>query len=137
MQDPDRYEFAFEPAFRVAGLPFGVTPATTMLEVRDDAVDIRFGPWRVHVDRDDIEDIQVSGPYQPLKVIGPARLSLRDRGLTLATNSTRGVCLKLRRPVRGIDPLGLLRHPGVTVTVAEPERLFERLSPATASPQGQ
>jgi hypothetical protein len=32
------------------------------------------------------------------------------------------------RPVRGLDPLGVLRHPELTVTVRDPERLLSRLS---------
>jgi hypothetical protein len=31
------------------------------------------------------------------------------------------VCLLLREPVLGIDPAGLVRHPGLTVTVADRE----------------
>jgi hypothetical protein len=32
--------------------------------------------------------------------------------------------------VPGIEPLGLLRHPNLTVTVAQPDRLAERLRQA-------
>ena len=38
------------------------------------------------------------------------------------------VCLRLREPVPGIEPTGLLRHPGVTVTVADPDELVRLLS---------
>lgn len=38
------------------------------------------------------------------------------------TTTTRGVCLLLRQPVPGIDPLGVIRHPGLTLTVANPQR---------------
>jgi hypothetical protein len=123
-----RFEFEFEPAFRAAALPFGIRPGTAVVEVDGHEVRIRFGPWRVRFDRDDVVGAEVSGPYQLAKVIGPARLSLADRGLTFATNQRRGVCIRLRRPVRGIDPLGLLRHPAVTVTVADPDALAERLT---------
>jgi hypothetical protein len=44
-----------------------------------------------------------------------------DRGLTFGTTYKRGVCLAFHAPVRG--PLPLLRHPNLTLTVAEPDRL--------------
>jgi hypothetical protein len=122
-----RFEFEFEPAFRLAALPFGVRPDRAGVEVRRDELDIHFGPWHVQIPRDDIVSVEVTGPYSPIKVIGPPHLSLRDRGLTLGTNHRRGVCIRLRRPIRGIDPLGLIRHPGVTVTVADPDRLVALL----------
>ena len=59
-----------------------------------------------------------------------ARLSLADRGLTFGTVATRGVCIQFREPVRGIEPTGLLRHPNLTVTVAEPDLLVTRLRQA-------
>ena len=64
-----------------------------------------------------IPKAEITGPYSLLKTIGPARLSVSDRGLTFATNSRRGVCLRFVRPVPGIDPLGKIKHPNLTVTV--------------------
>jgi hypothetical protein len=79
--------------------------------------------------------VAVTGPYALLKTAGPARLAITDRGLTFATNGDRGVRLTFATPVRGLDPLGLLRHPELTVTVADPDRLTallkERLTPDT------
>jgi len=46
------------------------------------------------------------------------------------------VCLEFHEPVTGIDPLGLIRHPGLTVTVADPEGLAAALAadaPASSS----
>ena len=124
----DRFEFAFEPAFRLAALPFGVTPRTAWVELRGDRLDVRFGPWRARVDLDEIEGTAITGPYQRIKVMGPAHLSFADRGVTFATNHHRGVCIRLRHPVAAIDPFGLIRHPGITVTVADPEGLVERIA---------
>ena len=42
-----RFEFAFARAYRIAGLPFGVTPRTTWAEVGDGELRVRFGPWRM------------------------------------------------------------------------------------------
>ena len=81
----------------------------------------RFGPWRLSTPLENVAGTEVTGPYQLLKVIGPPHLSLRDRGLTFATNRQRGVCIRFRRPV------GLLRHPSLTVTVADPDALARAL----------
>ena len=72
--------------------------------------------------------IKREGSYLGVSYIhaGPAHLSFADRGVTFATTTRKGVCFTLREPVPGIAPFGLLPHPGVTVTVAEPERLLER-----------
>lgn len=60
-----------------------------------------------------------------LKTAGPAHLSLADKGLTFATNGDHGVCPIMRQAVPGIDPFGLLRHPNLTVTVADCDGLVE------------
>lgn len=125
--EPRTFELAFEPLYRLAGLPLDVRPATTAVEVSDDEVVIRFGRWSTRIDRSTITDVEVTGPYTVPKTIGPPHLSLTDRGITFATNRRRGVCLRLSRPVPGIEPLGVLRHPGVTVTVADPEALADLL----------
>jgi len=44
-----------------------------------------------------------------------------DRGITMAATTAGGVCLRLRRPVKGIDPLGIIRHAGVTLGVDRPD----------------
>jgi hypothetical protein len=82
-----RFDFAFAPAYRRLAWPLGVNPDTAWVEVRDDEVfEARFGFWR-------------------------ARLAITDRGLTFATNGKRGVLILFETPVRGLDPLGILRHP--------------------------
>jgi hypothetical protein len=66
--------------------------------------------------------------------IGPAHLSFTDRGLTMATNGDRGVCIRFREPVAGIEPTGRIRHPGLTVTVADCDGLLARLAAAGTTP---
>ena len=68
-----------------------------------------------------------SGPFAPVKVIGGPRLSLADRGVTFATSTDGGVCIRFHRPVRALLPVGPVRHPALTVTVADPDRLVELL----------
>jgi hypothetical protein len=76
-----------------------------------------FGPWRVETSLVNVAYATSTGPYHPVKTIGPPHLSLSDRGLTFATNDREGLCIQFHVPVRGIDPLGLIRHPALTVTV--------------------
>ena len=59
--------------------------------------------------------------------LGPARLAITDGGLTFASNGDRGVLLSFREPVPAIDPLRLIRHPELTVTVADVHGLVSAL----------
>lgn len=127
-REPQRFDFAFDARMTPAALPFGITPFTTKVEVADGELRARFGPWTVRTPLDNVVSAEVTGPYSWPKVIGPPRLSLRDRGVTFATNAERGVCIRFRKPVSALVPGGLLRHPGLTVTVDEPERLVEALT---------
>jgi hypothetical protein len=113
------FEFRFTKTYRIVSLPFGVTPSTCEVRVGADRLLVRFGLWHVETTLDNIADVDITGPYTLLKTAGPAHLSLADRGITFATNGDRGVCLRMREPVAGIDPFGLVRHPGVTVTVRD------------------
>jgi hypothetical protein len=106
---------------------FGITPATAWVDVGDKTLEARFGLWRVSTPLANIADVAVTGPYAFWKTAGSARLAISDRGLTFATNGDRGVRISFRTPVRGLDPLGVLRHPELTVTVAEVDRLAELL----------
>jgi hypothetical protein len=114
---------------------FGIRPSTAWVEVSDEKLDVRFGPWRVSTPVENVTGAAITGPYALLKTAGPARLAVTDRGLTFATNGDRGVLLTFATPVPGLDPLGLLRHRELTVTVADPDRLTalvnERLAPDT------
>ena len=123
----DRFHFAFEPAYRLTARAFGIGPATAWVEVGDDTLDARFGPWRVATPLANVADVAVTGPYAFWKTAGPARLAITDRGLTFATNGDRGVLISFHKPVRGLDPLGILRHPELTVTVREVDRLAQLL----------
>jgi hypothetical protein len=113
------FPFLFTEAYRWAGRPFGVTPGTTAVVVNPRELRARFGPWRLRTPRSNVAGAHVTGPYGFLRTAGPAHLSLADRGLTMATNGQAGVCIEFREPVGGIDWLGLVRHPALTVTVAD------------------
>jgi hypothetical protein len=98
-------------------------------------LDARFGPWRVSTPLANVTDVAVTGPYAFWKTAGGARLAITDRGLTFATNGDRGVLISFRSPVPGLDPLGVLRHPELTVTVADVDGLAELLR-ARREPSG-
>src|SRR5215208_1446027 len=134
MSDIERFRFAFAPAYRLAARGFGISPATAWVDVGDESLAARFGPWRVSTPLANVTDVAVTGPYAFWKTAGPARLAITDRGLTFATNGDRGVLISFRTPVRGLDPLGVLRHPELTVTVAEVDRLSELLRARSETP---
>ena len=123
---PEHYAFRFEPTMLALSAPFGVLPPTTDVEVGDHVL-IRFGPWRMRFPRSDVSGVEETTDYDLLRVAGPPHLSLKDRGITFATNRERGLCIQLERPHRGIEPFGLLRHPAVTVTVEAIDALAEHL----------
>jgi hypothetical protein len=104
----------------------GVRPATDGVRIDAEHLTATFGPWRLSTPLSNVAGAEVGGPYSAWKVIGP-RLSLSDRGLTFGTSTSAGVCISFHDPVPGIEPLGLLRHPGLTVTVARPDLLVARL----------
>jgi hypothetical protein len=117
------FDFSFDLVHRAFGLPFGITPGTTQVEVDGDRLMTRFGLWRLSTSLDNVEGTQVTGPYSTFKTVGPAHLSVADRGVTFATNSRRGLCIRFRDAVPAIEPTGRLRHPAVTVTVADVDGL--------------
>jgi hypothetical protein len=116
-----QFEMAFDPRFRLSLAALGVTPATAHVTLTPDRLVACFGPWVCHTAPSNVRAVSLTGPYHWHRAIGP-RLSLADHGLTFGTTTTRGVCLQLRNPVPGIDPIGLIRHPNLTLTVADPQR---------------
>jgi hypothetical protein len=123
----ERFTFRFADSYRRPARLFGITASTAWVDVGADSLDARFGPWRVRTALSNISRVAVTGPYAFVKTAGPARLAITDRGLTFATNGDRGVLISVHSAVRGLDPLGILRHPELTVTVADIGGLAERL----------
>jgi hypothetical protein len=136
MSPAERFEFAWAAPYRRAAGLFGIAPGQAWVEVDDEALEARFGRWRVRTPLSNIAEVAVTGPYRFLKTAGPPRLGVTDRGLTFATNGRRGVLIWFRNKVRGVDRMGLIRHPELTVTVAEVDRLASLLRERTAHPQG-
>ena len=119
------FEFRFTTPYRLAGVPFGVRPSACEVRVGGGRLIARFGPWHDQTALANITDVSLTGPYTFVKTAGPAHLSFADRGLTFASNGDDGVCLSMREPVPGIDPFGVLRHPNLTLTVADCDGLAD------------
>lgn len=122
------FPFAFDERYRWPARLFGVRPSTARVTVGEGLLDARFGPWRVTTGLANVAGAEITGPYAYLTTVGPAHLSFTDRGLTFATNGARGVCVRFREPVAGIEPTGRLRHPGLTLTVADCDGLRAALA---------
>ncbi len=122
----EQFEFAFEPRFRPMLAVIGITPGTAHLTLTPERLMARFGPWTCETAITNVREVCLTGPYRWFKAIGP-RGSFVDRGLTFGTTTRRGVCVLLREPVTGLAPDGLLRHPGITLTLAEPDRFASSL----------
>ncbi|MGW0808523.1 hypothetical protein [Nonomuraea sp. NPDC002799] len=127
--ESQRFGFAFEDRYRPLLAVLGIRPDTCELVLTDELLRVRFGPWLVLSPRGNVAEAEVSGPYSPLKAIG-VRISPADRGLTFGSSTEKGVCVRFRRPVSGSEPLGLLRHPALTVTVDDPAGLAGSLTRA-------
>ncbi len=123
-----RFEFDWRDSYRRAARPFGVTPGKAWVEVGDGRLEARFGPWRVSTPLANVTGTEITGPYRFFKTGGPARLGVTDAGLTFATNGERGLRIDFREKVPGIEPTGRLRHPELTVTVADVEGLQRALA---------
>lgn len=123
-----RFEFAFAAAYRLPALLFGIGPRTAHVTVTDDELRVRFGPWRLVTPRANIATTEITGDFGWLKTAGPPHLSFSDRGVTFATNGERALCVQFLEPVAGIDPTGTIKHPGATLTVADPESLQRTLA---------
>lgn len=122
-----QYRFEFEDRYRLPARAFGVTEQSALVTVGATDFEARFGLWTVKTPLANVASVSITGPYAFLKTVGPARLSLSDRGITFATNSRRGVCLEFRKPVPGLEPAGLVKHPNLTVTVQDCNALAEQL----------
>lgn len=117
----EQFEFEFDPRFRPMLAAIGVTPGTAHVTLTPDRLVARFGPWTFDTPVANVREACRTGPYHWFKAIGP-RWSYADHGLTFGTTTRGGVCVLLREPVPGLTPLPAVRHPGITLTLAEPDR---------------
>ena len=125
---PTRLPFRFRPLLIPAAAAFGVTPWSAHVDVDDEELRVRFGPWSVRTPRSNVAGAERTGPYSVAKVAGGPHLSFADGGATFATTTEAGVCIRFKEPVRALLPVGPVKHPALTVTVADPDRLVELLA---------
>ena len=127
--DPIAEFFAYAVDKRLAPfwLPFGLRPAKDGVTITDDETfRATFGFLRMQTPLANIDEAHVTRNYRWWTAAG-ARGSLVDDGLTFGTNSTAGVCVHFREPVP--SPLRRKGHSALTVTVADVDRLVDRLQP--------
>lgn len=117
----ERFEFRWNPRYRRLLSVLGVDPSNAFVTVSSDRLVVRFGRWTLDTPLANVVGTRITGDYAWYKAIG-ARLSFADKGVTFGTDTARGVCVCLDEPVPGLLPTGGLRHPGVTITVADPQR---------------
>ncbi|MGA8988090.1 hypothetical protein [Aeromicrobium sp.] len=122
-----RFDFAWEPRYRLPALAFGLTPRTAWVEVSPTELHVHYGLWTLRSPLSNISGAEISGGYAFFKTAGPPHLSMSDRGISFATTSRKGLCVKFRDPVPGIDPTKHIKHPGATITVADAAGLAEAL----------
>jgi hypothetical protein len=122
----DEFAFRFDPRHRRWLALLGITPRTAVVTVTDTALIARFGRWTVSTPLDNIASCATAGPHRAYRAVG-IRLSGTDRGITFGSNAHRTACITFREPVHGFDPLGVLRHPNLSVSVADPDALVARL----------
>jgi hypothetical protein len=132
-----RFPFRFVASYRLAALPFGVTPATAGVTVGDHELCVRFGLWSLRTPLDNVAGVQQTGAFSFVRTAGPPRLSFADLGVTFATNGDQALCVRFTEPVRVLDPTGrLLRHPAATLTVEDPGALASALHGGAMRPGG-
>jgi hypothetical protein len=118
-------------------LGLGVHPGNSLVTITDnDRFVAKFGRWKVDTPLDNIDCIEISGPYRWYRAIG-LRGSTVDDGLTFGTTTQGGVCVTFHEPVPRALPV-MRDHPGLTVTVADREGLVAalelRIDPDGAKP---
>jgi len=106
-------------------LPFGLRPGKDGVTITDDgAFRATFGFFRIETPLVNIDGAHVTRDYRWWTAVG-VRGSLADDGLTFGTNNHAGVCVHFQEPVP--SPIRRKGHSAITVTVADLDRLVDRL----------
>jgi hypothetical protein len=130
------FDFAIDPRYAGVLRLFGVRPGRAWVGFDQCLLTVRFGFWRFVTEIANVDQVRVTGPYaSALRAIGP-HISLTDRGISFCTNTELGVCVLFRSPVPGRETLGLVKHPGLTVTPEDPRGFVEALTAARDGAQG-
>ncbi|MDJ0953497.1 MAG: hypothetical protein QNJ81_07440 [Acidimicrobiia bacterium] len=116
------FEFRFDSSARPLLRALGVHAGNSAVRLTDDDRFVaEFGRWTVDTPVSNIDCVKVTGPYRRYKAIG-LRGSRVDHGITFGSSAAGGVCVTFIEPIPKLIP-GMKRHPGLTVTVTDPEAL--------------
>jgi hypothetical protein len=126
MDATETFPFAFDRRYTWLLRPLGVRPGNAAVEVDDEMLTVRFGRWHTTTPIRNIAGLEITEGYRWYKAIG-IRGSLADHGLTFGTNAERGLCVKFVEPIPALVLRGVIRHPGMTVTVADVDGLADAL----------
>ena len=106
-------------------LPFGLRPSKDGVTITDDGkFRATFGFVRFETPLSNIDEAHITRNYRWYTAAG-VRRSMVDDGLTLGTNRRAGVCVHFGEPVPSL--LRRKGHSAITVTVADVDRLVDRL----------
>lgn len=130
-----RYPFAFDPRFAWLLRLGGITPQSATVVVGEDRLRVRFGRLRVDTPLDNLREVRITRGYRWFRAIGP-RASLADRGASFGTNAQAGVCICFYEPVTAMFGR-VVRHPALTVTVADLDGLAATLQQHIDRQHGQ
>lgn len=126
MDTTETFPFAFDARYAWILRGLGVKPENAELTLGNGDLAVRFGRWHTSTPIDNISCYQITENYRWYKAIG-IRGSLADHGLTFGTNADKGLCVKFVDPIPALLPLSPIKHPGMTVTVADIEGLAAAL----------
>ncbi len=115
------WEFSFAPKYQPLLALGGFRPDNSWVRTDDEGFHAKFGHLTVDTPWSNVKDVRITRDYTAVKAIGP-RGSFKDRGATFGTNTRAGVCVCFHDGVTALAG-PLLRHPGLTVTVADVEGL--------------
>ena len=119
------FEFDFDPRFRWLLRPLGVHAGNSYVAITGEQEFVaKFGRWQVRTPLANIAGYQRSGGYRWWKAIG-IRGSLADHGLTFGSSIREGLCVEFIEKIPAL--VAGPSHPGLTVTVADVDRLAAAL----------
>ncbi len=118
------FPFRFDPGAALLLRLAGIRPSNSRVILTDGDIEVEFGRWRLATPISNIAGLEITEDYRFYRAIG-IRGSFVDGGVTFGTSTARGLCIKFVEPVPGV--IGRLRHPAMTVTVADIEGLATEL----------
>lgn len=131
MVPEERFFFRFDRPYRWPLAALGIWPDRAWAQIVGDVLTVRFGSWLVETPIENVASTSITGPYRSFRAIG-VRWSFSDGGLTFGTSTERGICIRFHQPVAGGTPFEVIRHPGLTLTLEEPELFGNAIARAKA-----